>query len=114
MAGAIARVSLGQLFPGESGFPFATLLVNIVGTFVLCVIITGACRKISDNKQLQDTITTGFLGSFTTFSALGMETVLLVENGQFILAISYVFLSIIGGLAAGVLGFRLGRKQVRT
>jgi len=43
-----------------------------------------------------------------------METVLLVENNQFILAGIYVLCSIIGGLSVGALGFRLGRKQVRT
>ena len=62
--GAIARVALGQFILNESGFPIATLLINVIGTFVLCFIVTGACRKLSANKQLQDAVTVGFLGSW--------------------------------------------------
>ncbi len=114
MAGAIARVVLGRIMHSESGFPMATLLINLVGTFALCFIVAGALRKISVNRQLNDAVTTGFLGSFTTFSALSLETVLLVENGQFVMAILYVSLSIVGGLAVGGFGFYLGDRKVRT
>ncbi len=114
LAGAITRVLLGQLIHSESGFPMATLSVNIAGTFVLCFIVAGALRKISVNRQLYDAVTTGFLGSFTTFSALTMETVSLVDSGQILLAAVYVILSIIGGLATGVFGFYLGDRKVRA
>jgi CrcB protein len=112
--GAIMRVAIGQIIFDESGFPFSTLTINIVGTFLLCLIIAGASRKLSAHKDLQDIVTTGFLGSFTTFSALSIETVLLVEKGQLILAGLYVIFSVIGGLSAGVLGYHLGSKKVRT
>ena len=112
--GAIIRVAIGQIGFDESGFPFSTLIVNIVGTFLLCLIIAGACRKLAAYKDLQDIVNTGFLGSFTTFSALSIETVLLVEKGQLILAGLYVIVSVIIGLSAGVLGFHLGSKKVRT
>ncbi len=112
--GAIMRVLIGQLVPDVSGFPFSTLTVNIIGTFLLCFIIAGACRKLSAHKDLQDIVTTGFLGSFTTFSALSIETVMLVEKGQLIPAGLYVIFSVIGGLSAGLLGFYLGSKKVRT
>ena len=62
------------------------LSVNIIGTFLLCFLVTGVVRKISAAKHIQDAMTTGFLGSFTTFSALSMETVLLFENGQLVIA----------------------------
>ena len=114
MAGAITRVLLGEFILSESGFPMATLAVNIVGTFMLCLIVAGALRKISVNRQLFDAVTTGFLGSFTTFSALSLETVLLVEGGQLVMAVLYVALSIIGGLAAGIFGFYLGDRKVRV
>ena len=111
-AGAISRTAIGQFVNDETGFPIATFAVNIVGTFLLCFLVTGVYRKLKANKDIEDAITTGFLGSFTTFSALSMETVLLVENGQYIMAILYVGISIVGGLGAGVLGFHLGRKKV--
>lgn len=114
MAGAIARVVLGRFIHSESGFPMATLLTNLVGIFALCFIAAGALRKINVNRQLNDAVTTGFLGSFTTFSALSLETVFLIEGGQFVMAILYVALSIVGGLAAGVFGFYLGDRKVRA
>ncbi|AMQ05433.1 CrcB family protein [Sporosarcina sp. FSL K6-1540] len=113
-AGAIIRVAIGHVVSNDSGFPFSTLGVNIVGTFLLCFIVAGAFRKLAADKQLQDIVTSGFLGSFTTFSALSMETVLLMEKDQILLAGLYIILSIIGGLTAGALGFHLGRKKVRT
>lgn len=108
------RVLVGQAVPIVAGFPISTLTVNMIGTFLLCFIIAGAFRTLSAHKDVQDIVTTGFLGSFTTFSALSVETLLLVENNQFILAGLYVLCSIIGGLSVGALGFRLGGKQVRT
>ncbi|MER2090521.1 MAG: CrcB family protein [Sporosarcina sp.] len=113
-AGAILRVSIGQVVPNDSGFPFSTLAVNIVGTFLLCFIIAGAFRKLAMHEDMQDIVATGFLGSFTTFSAVSIETVLLVEKGQIVLAGIYIICSVIGGLSAGALGFRLGGKRVRT
>jgi fluoride exporter len=113
-AGAIIRVAIGNIVSNDSGFPFSTLAVNIVGTFLLCFIVAGAFRKLAVHQELQEIVTTGFLGSFTTFSAVSMETVLLVEKGHIILAGSYIIFSVIGGLTAGTLGFRLGRKRVRT
>jgi len=113
-AGATIRVLIGQAVPNVSGFPISTLTVNVIGTFLLCFIIAGAFGKLAAHKDVQDIVTTGFLGSFTTFSALSVETVLLVENNQFILAALYVLCSIIGGLSVGALGFRLGKKQVKT
>ncbi|NYF25502.1 CrcB family protein [Sporosarcina sp. JAI121] len=113
-AGAIMRVSISHVVSNDSGFPFSTLAVNIVGTFLLCFIVAGAFRKLAIHKDMQDIVATGFLGSFTTFSAVSIETVLLVERGQIVLAGIYIVCSVIGGLSAGGLGFRLGGKRVRT
>ena len=87
--------------------------MNIIGTFLLCFIIAGAFRKLNSHKHMQEAMTTGFLGSFTTFSALSMETVLLLESGRLDLAALYVVSSILGGLAAGALGFYIGGKRVK-
>lgn len=113
-AGALLRTGIGGLVTSESGFPLATFLVNIVGTFLLCFLVSGILRKLTKRQDLQDAVTTGFLGAFTTFSALSMETVLLVENGQMLIAVVYISASMIGGIAAGLLGFSFGRKMVKT
>lgn len=111
--GAMLRIAIGQLMIEEVGFPIATFIVNIIGTFLLCFLVVGGAKILSKMIDIQQAITIGFLGSFTTFSALSMETVLLVENSQNLMAITYVALSIIGGLGAGSLGFHFGRKKVR-
>ena len=110
--GALLRTMIGQVVHDEYGFPIATFTVNIIGTFLLCFLVAGMVRKLSTKKDVQEAITTGFLGSFTTFSALSVETVLLVENEQVLLALMYVGLSILFGLGAGLLGFHFGRKKV--
>lgn len=109
--GALARVAIGKLVASEE-FPIATFAVNIVGTFLLCYLVTGAFRRLSVSKESETAVTTGFLGSFTTFSALSMETVLLIESGNYFTALLYVGSSIVGGLVVGMFGFHLGRKKV--
>lgn len=111
-AGALLRTGIGELVKSESGFPLATLLVNIVGTFLLCFLVSGVLRKLTTCQDLQDAVTTGFLGAFTTFSALSMEAILLVENGQILIAAIYISASAIGGIIVGVLGYSLGGKMV--
>lgn len=111
--GALLRTGLGLLVVNEAGFPIATFIVNIVGTFLLCFLVTGVLRKWCASERLETAITTGFLGSLTTFSALSMETVVLVENDQLLLAMLYVGLSIVCGLGAGVLGFTYGSRWSR-
>lgn len=113
-AGALLRMGIGQVVMNESGFPLATLIVNLIGTFSLCFIVTGVLLKLSVKKDIQDVVTTGFLGSFTTFSSLSIETIMLVESGQIILSIIYVGLSMIGGITTGLLGYSVGRRLLRV
>lgn len=110
--GALARTALGQVVPEETSLSLATFGVNIVGSFLLCFITSGACHKLNASKDVKDAVTTGFLGSFTTFSALSLETILLMEDGHYVLAALYVLGSIVGGLVAGAFGFSVGRKRV--
>lgn len=114
MLGALCRTVIGHAFPSGSGFPAATLTINLVGAFVLCFIVAGAFRKWKSDSLFYEAMTTGFLGAFTTFSALSWEAIRLIQSEQLLLAASYALLSMFGGLAAGAMGFRLGGKQVRT
>lgn len=109
--GAILRTWVGLIWGNEVGFPVATLTVNLIGTLLLCFIGSKLANGMSMDKEMSAAIQTGFLGSFTTFSAFSMETVLLFESGQMITAFLYISMSVIGGLGAGLLGFSLGRKR---
>lgn len=106
--GAILRTMIGLVIKT----PFATLVVNLIGTFLLCFLVAGIIHKLSTDKSIQDAISTGFLGSFTTFSALSIETVLLFEDGHFLMGVLYVGISITGGILTGLLGFHFGGKKV--
>ncbi|WP_060210060.1 fluoride efflux transporter FluC [Sporosarcina koreensis] len=112
--GAICRVGIGRLFEGTSGFPFGTLTANLAGTFFLCLLSAGVIQRLIADKQLQTAVTTGFLGSFTTFSAFSIETVNLFQNGQIMLAILYFAISITGGLVIGRFGYQIGHRMVKA
>ncbi|MGG0667368.1 CrcB family protein [Lederbergia citrisecunda] len=112
--GAICRVGIGRLFEGTPGFPIGTLTANLVGTFFLCLLSAGTIQLLIADKQLQTAVTTGFLGSFTTFSAFSIETVNLFQNGQIMLAILYFAISITGGLVIGRFGYQIGHRMVKA
>lgn len=111
--GAICRVGIGELTGVSTNFPVATFAVNMLGTFLLCFLSAGVIQLITVNEEVRTAITTGFLGSFTTFSAFSMETLTLFQNSNLMLALLYIAGSMIGGLMFGIAGMRIGWKVVR-
>ncbi len=85
-------------------FPWHTLAVNLVGSFVMGLLIASALR---DTARLF--LLTGMLGAFTTFSTFSIETLALVQDGRLWAAAAYVALSVVGGLLLAALGYTVGR-----
>ena len=108
--GALARTGIGILLPESNGFPVGTLIVNIVGTFILCFLVERTLQWTLVNQTTFDAISVGFLGSFTTFSAFSYEGMTLL-NSHLSLGVLYVITSVFFGLFAGALGFRLGGRR---
>lgn len=108
--GAMLRYSIGIFFFTDSAFPYATLCVNLIGSFLLAWLTFGLFKRNNITPEIKTAMTTGFIGSFTTFSAVSVETVGLFQNGDSILGIVYIFLSISGGLFMSHLGFKLNRE----
>ncbi|PIC80249.1 fluoride efflux transporter CrcB [Sporosarcina sp. P18a] len=108
--GASTRLLIGHLLIVSASFPIATFLVNMMGTFILCYIVERARLLGSLSSLAVTVITSGFLGAFTTFSAVSVETVELLSDGFFGLAVAYVFSSLLGGLAMAALGFSFARR----
>ena len=93
-----------------TGFPWATLAVNVLGSFVMGLAVILLLRRGDAGLQhLAPFLTTGILGGFTTFSAFSLETVLLVERGRPALALAYAGGSVVLGVAAFAVGLWLLR-----
>jgi len=100
--GAMARYWVSIFMVNDSGFPFSTLLVNLIGCYALAYI---ASRTLPISNKLKSAINTGFLGSFTTFSAFSVETIKMIETDQLGTAILYITISIVGGVIMTNLGW---------
>ena len=92
------------------GFPWGTLTVNIVGSFLMGVLVV-ALLHLSANRYAP-LLMTGVLGGFTTFSAFSLDAITLYERGQGALAAAYVAGSVILSLAALFVGLTLARSAV--
>ena len=95
--GAAVRWGVAELIERPpDAFPWATLLVNLIGCFAIGV----AARLLVRGSDRWLGVTTGFLGGLTTFSTFAVETWELADAGRGGLALLYVAASVIGGLAA--------------
>ncbi|HYF71932.1 MAG TPA: fluoride efflux transporter CrcB [Nocardioides sp.] len=91
----------------DSRMPWGTMLVNVVGSLVLGVLVgLAAGRGVPDAVML--TLGTGLCGALTTYSTFGYETVRLLEEGDRLLALLNVALSLVVGVGAAALGYALG------
>lgn len=106
--GGILRylISFPLLHRHPDGFPWGTLLVNVLGC--LCIgLLYGYAERWNFPKEWRLFLATGILGGFTTFSTFSNETVTLFNNGYYGYAISYVLSSLVAGIAATFLGWFL-------
>lgn len=91
------------------GIPLSTLSINVLGSFLIAVVLTAAFEFGTVSINMRLAIATGFIGAFTTFSTLCKETVVMINRGNILGGALYILLSI--GLGLG--GVYLGNKVVR-
>ncbi len=109
-AGALARYTVGLLFSQLRISPvWATLAVNVSGSFALGFLLALLVSRSSTSGALQLVAGVGFLGSFTTFSTVMGDTVSLVHEGLVGMAVVNLGASLALGLAAAAMGFYAGR-----
>ena len=96
----------------ETGFPWATMLVNVLGSLCLGVLVELLALKISLSQEVRAFLVIGVLGSFTTFSTFSFETVLLLQKGQSINALVYVLASVVLSISAFFAGVLCVRAMV--
>ncbi len=90
-------------------FPYGTLMINLLGCFLIGVILSLANSRIQLSEPMRLILVTGLLGGFTTFSSFGYETYSLINSGNWLAAIIYASTSMIVGLIAVLVGVEVGR-----
>lgn len=109
--GAISRYLVDGWVAGVTGggFPWGTLVVNLTGSFVLGLLFALSVERGVLSPALRAPVLIGFIGAYTTFSTLTLETWRLVEDGSYIAAVGNIGGSMALGLVAVVAGLTIGR-----
>jgi fluoride exporter len=107
--GARYLVSGWALAALGAGFPYGTLTVNVVGSFLIGLVMQVGLATPLLSPTLRMTLTTGFIGGFTTYSTFNYETIRSIQEGAWRLAFANVAITLIACLAAGFAGIALGR-----
>jgi CrcB protein len=107
--GVLARHAVQQAVPRPGDLPWGTFVVNISGAFAIGLLATLVARRIDVPMWLQEAVLVGFLGGFTTFSALALETHTMIDRDRLVLAAAYSLGTLVVGLGAVVAGIRLAR-----
>ena len=99
--GTVLRYLVGLLpVKVNSGFPVKTLIINVIGSFVIGALTVLAVKNKSLDPRLVLIIKVGVCGGFTTFSAFAYEAADLIQSGNIGISICYMVLSVILGIAA--------------
>ena len=104
--GSILRFAISKLFMADkSSFPWSTLIANFIGCFIIGIILGWF---INNNKQYSDLyvfLSIGFCGGLTTFSTFSVEGLTFLKNGELFMFVTYILISILGGLLLATLGY---------
>jgi CrcB protein len=107
--GCVARY-LVALAVGRREFPYATLIVNLLGSFLIAFVLELALLRKDVPTHLQLALTTGFMGGFTTYSSFNVETTKLALDGHTARAVANLCVTVLGALAAGLFGLWAARR----
>lgn len=91
------------------GFPYGTIIVNVVGSFMLGVLVEAGALVWSPSPELRAMLVVGILGAFTTFSTFSLDVVVLFERKAYVPAAIYLVVSVVASIAALVVAMRLMR-----
>ena len=110
--GTLARYGLQGIVQERAGstFPYGTLVVNLVGCFLLGGVAQYGLTHLTIPPEWRIGITVGFFGAFTTFSTFSWETVRLLQDGEWMHASIYILNSVASGLACVLFGMRIADR----
>ena len=107
--GAVCRYLIVEKFFDDGKFPFSTLLVNSIGSFLMGIFFVFLVEKNVFSTEIKDFILIGFLSAFTTFSAFAFEVYYLAHNQNILIALLYIIASVILCVTMVFLGIHLMR-----
>ena len=109
--GSVARYGVGALAAQVFGasFPSGTLVVNLTGSFLISIIMHVALAGTAISLEMRIFLTTGIMGGFTTYSSFNYETLALINQRAYGLAVLNVAATVVGCFLTGVLGLAAGR-----
>jgi CrcB protein len=105
-------VNVGAARAFGYGFPLGTLIVNVLGSFLIGLFAGYFAFRPGIGQHLRLFLTTGLLGGFTTFSAFSLDTALLVERHSYAIAAGYVVGSVFASLVALFIGLALFERRI--
>src|SRR6478672_10787637 len=109
--GAALRAEIGELVPhAPGGWPWATLLVNVVGAFLLGYFVTRLQERLPLSAYRRPFLGTGICGGLTTFSTFQLELLQMLDAGHAALALGYAAASVAAGAVAVALATNLVRR----
>ena len=99
--GALLRYFVaGWLQPVGSAFNWGIFAVNITGGLVMGMVVEASALKLNLSPEMRAFLTTGILGGYTTFSTFSLESALLLQKGEYMMAAFYVIGSVVLSIAA--------------
>ena len=107
--GTILRFLLSSFIEKSfaTSIPIGTILVNLIGCFLIGLLSGYFTQKLGDQTQLFFFLTIGVLGGFTTFSAIAMDSQVFIENGEYLKMLTYISVQAILGIALCLIGYNL-------
>lgn len=104
--GSMLRYAISLLVTVKQ-FPYGTFIVNIAGSFIIGAVLALSLKNDMFSNNWKIFLATGICGGFTTFSAFAAENMALLQSGKYGIAFIYIMASLLLGIAAVVLGFKL-------
>ena len=90
-----------------SSFPFGTIVVNVLGAFLMGLVVSYFADKVNISQNIKMFLTIGFLGGFTTFSTFNLDFYQLFSNGEILASLLYLFVTFTFTVIAFYLGLSL-------
>lgn len=104
--GSVLRAMIYKIY-GTTHFPYATLTVNIIGSFAIGILAAFFLKQQQQTDAARLFFITGICGGFTTFSAFSLENMELLQAGRYKMALFYILSGVLTGIVATFAGFKL-------